>query len=149
VSKSDETVYARQCWQTFLRDRLLRALKAYTKIEIARSLGEEDNWSEAIENILTIVPDFMNDKEVKTKKFNRKKALEEVFYEASIGQNVVLEAKNEYEEHNPRKLREIIALEFDSEDLMKKMIETFLPQYEEFLPKGEKSGQTADKKMKN
>lgn len=133
----NEMAFNRGNWIDTVRDDFLGgALGEYAKLVISRKLGKKDYWSDEVVRILNNVKQMM---EAKTKtKFNKFKALSEAIKEASLFQSQITSAKNECVNKYDYDYKKVLKMDLESKELMKQMIEEFLPEYKDFIEKESK-----------
>jgi hypothetical protein len=125
IQALNEMAMSRKKWENDFRNKLRGALREYTKLVIARYLGQQDFWSNEVRTILKDSKPYMET--VKTKSdFDREVALKEVVLEATDGSQVVA-AKNIYIKQHPEDFKKIKAMDLDQDKLMPDMIKEFLP----------------------
>lgn len=141
--KMHEMAYSRDTFVDHLRDKFLSgALGEYAKLRISRELGKGDFWSNEIKKLLSNVTRYMS-KSVKIKKGLRGKnvkfnALREAILEAALAQDQIKDAKNDLSSNSKYKdlysehWKKINLMDLTASDLLKDMIDEFLPKFSKY-----------------
>lgn len=139
LQKLDEMAFSRDKWIDRVRDKYLSgALGEYAKLVISRKLEKEDYWSNEVEKLCNKVKEMMDKKKHKTSFKDREDALKEAIKEASLDQHQITSARNECVNKYDYDYKKVLKMDLESKELMKQMIEEFLPEYKEFIEKESK-----------
>jgi len=125
--------FSRDKWVDKFRSRLEGALKEFTKLKIAESLGQKDYWSHEVKALVKVV-DKLFAQEVQTKgSWDRYKAAAEAYLDSHGEETKLTEAFNEYLVYAeiPEKERKKAAVWWrknrpDAEDLSFEMLERYM-----------------------
>ena len=122
--------YTRWGWIDVVSEEILEpALSEFALLKYSELAGLGDFWSESIKKRMKQLKVMLDPKVVRSKRpFHRKKALAEAILDGSGSQYVVTDARNKIAGIRWEILKKP---GFDSEDLLKEMLEQYLPELKE------------------
>jgi hypothetical protein len=89
--------FSRDKWIDRVIHHLEGAIGEYAKIQYAKATNTPDYWSHEVSRIISKINDMFDTNKVKTKQvFDRYKAFSEAFNDASICQDQIVKAKNDF-----------------------------------------------------
>lgn len=131
--------YTRDSWVDQARNRMRGALGEYAKLRFAQIMEEDFdyNWEPEVKRLIKKIEELFNSETKTRTQFDRIKAFQEAYMEASSAQDQVVSAKNKFEDKYLTNKKQVNLFlkryrahfeEFDSENLLADMLATYLPQ---------------------
>lgn len=120
--------YNREDFKTTVRKHLEYAFDEFICLQLERALGQQEYSDFEVKSLLKSIVVLMERKRTTTTFPWRKKALEEVIYEASFDK-IVRQARSRMKRYYPELKRQINDLPLITQAEFPKMMKAFLPQY--------------------